>query len=258
MKIVFLIVLSLFSRLGSGQDILESYRTRTDSLNKVNFERFKTNGEFDTKNMKTGFWREYALLRDSVESVPATVQLGDTSINLDFPKPSELQKSEGYYESGLMNNQWKWFEAFYDNNDTLTWRIKKETGFIDGKKNGMEIQYGSFEAIFKKSSYVNDQLDGFEYIYPKRDVIGFKILYMKGVEQIITSYFENGNLKAIENYERPPITEITKYHENGQVQAKYTVKGGKIDGQALLYDEKGKLVEKKYFKNGVEGKRPVK
>jgi hypothetical protein len=121
-----------------GQTLFADQTRETDSLNNINFKKLKTTGQLDVNGAKTGFWIEYKLSFDTANSTPpVTIQGIDFSLNMEFQKPSTLEKIEGTYASGQMTSQWKWFEATYFS-DSLTWEVTRESVYDWGRK--MELK----------------------------------------------------------------------------------------------------------------------
>jgi antitoxin component YwqK of YwqJK toxin-antitoxin module len=251
MKIYHLIVLLFLSLQVWSQGYFESHKLKTDSLNKLNSESLNEVGVFAKKKIKTGLWTEYELVNNFPEPVPAVIQAKDTSINILFPLPSELQKREGLYNKGLKNKRWRWFIATYDENEQIVWKLIKETEFKDDKKNGIEKEYGSFGEVIRWTTYSKDVYDGQAESYVNSNLT-HRMLYRKGLLQIITGYYENGKVRAIENHEQAPIIRIVRYHENGKVKEKYSLNQGELDGLCEAYDDGGNLTVKKFYKRGIE------
>ena len=65
-------------------------------------------------------------------------------------------------------------------------------------------------------------------------------------------YYENGQLKINYTYKDEKKEEIRVYYENGQLKSILIVKEGKREGELSEYDENGKLIKIRYFKNGEE------
>lgn len=239
-----------------GQDTFEQYKIEKDSLNKFNYLLLTPEGKFNSKKLKTGFWKEYELLADSAEQlIPVTLQLTDTSFNFEFPKPSVLQKKEGDYNDGLMINQWKWFVASYVNGK-LEWEVSKETHFRKGKKNGLEREF-SLGAVTKEANFLDDELNGVLIYYQPTNVIYLKSEWKKGIKLIGSHYYSNGNIKKTWDYKGLPYIYVIEYYENGKVKLKYRTIGENetLDGQYETYDKNGSSLEVKYFKDGIEVKK---
>lgn len=236
-----------------GQNDFENYKRTTDSLNILYFRKFQNTGQLDKNGMKTGYWTEYKLLADSADNIiPVTVQGQDFELNVELPKPTTLQKSEGVYHHGIVNGKWKWFEAYYDAENRMTWRLSRQAQYKNGKKDGHEIEFGVFGEIYRKAEYSNDRLNGYETTYWSRDVIFTKILWKADVVQKADVFYQSGKIQMTHRLQANSLWTVTEYHENGKIKATYKENGDGKDGEYREYDDAGKLIITKDFKNGSE------
>ena len=226
-------------------------------MNNYYYKRLKNIGQLDNNGQRTGFWVEYELLLDTANSsTPATIQGLDFSVDVKFPNPSKLLKSEGNFGGGQMTSRWKWYEANYSYSDSLTWQVTRETEYINGRKNGMEKQYSSGN-LYRQANYSNDQITGTETYYMPPDILYLRAQWKDGVAKIATWYYESGKTKTTKDYKKFPLTKVVDYYENGNVKAKYTVYGDDevLKGEYKSFDGNGKLNEIKKYDNGIEVKK---
>lgn len=256
MRVSVIVLVLLVSGQIFGQTLLGEYTRETASLNNIYFKKLKTTGQLDVNGVKTGFWIEYKLSFDTANSsTPVTIQGNDFSLNMEFQKPSTLEKIEGAYASGQMTGQWKWFEATYYG-DSLTWEVTRESVYAMGMKNGIERQYSS-GGLFREARYSDNEIIGTEILYYPPGVVYAKAQWKDGAAKNSTWYYQDGKVKTTKDYKQYPLTKVTDYHENGKVKAKYTVLGDEeiIDGEYLTFDTKGKLIQKSSFDKGTEVKK---
>jgi antitoxin component YwqK of YwqJK toxin-antitoxin module len=250
MKISVFGLLFIFGGQLFAQTAFDDYVKTKDSLNVVYFKQNRDSGQFDKNGVKTGLWTEYKLLIDSADNlIPVTVQGIDFKFELEFAKPTTLQKAEGTYEQGIVNGEWNWFEADYDRNK-LAWRLSRKTKFKKGMKNGPEIEFGVFGEIQRKAKYTNDRLNGIETIYWGQDVIVAKLHWKNNVVQNASFFYQDGQLKMTQKLKGYSLWTIAEYHENGKLKANYQESGEGKEGEYHEYDEKGNLTITKYFQNG--------
>lgn len=256
MKFLSFALLFDFSGQIFAQTDFDNYRKTRDSLNILYFRKNHSSGQLDKNGMKNGPWTEYKLLTDSADKlIPVTVQGDDFKLNIELPKPTTFQKSEGSYEHGMVNGVWQWFESDFDTEYRLTWRLTRKTEFRKGKKNGHEIEFGVFGEIHRESRYSNDRLNGYETIYWSQDVIFTKILWKANVLQNADLFYRSGQIQKSQRLQANSAWTVTEYHENGKIKATYRENWEGKDGEYLEYDETGSLVIIKNYKNGNEVKK---
>lgn len=112
--------------------------------------------------------------------------------------PNEKISSIGKFKNNLLDSTWLFFNEKGE--------LIQEINYLNGKKNGYFIKYyeGKEKAIKEKYLYINDKIEGKSYIF-----------------------YENGNIKRIENY-----------------------KNGKIDGYCIDFNKENIPEKIENYKNG--------
>lgn len=234
-KIYCLIVLSTFSFFGFGQEEINP-----NGYNIFYFENGKIASEGNFKNgLPEGQWKAYF--------------------------PSEVLKSVGSKQRGKSEGVWK----FYNDDGNLAWLYP----YQDGLKNGCAIQYDSVGNIVKETFFVDDKKQGEEVCFFENGTIQKKLNFEEGKESGIALEFDdNGTIVAEQEYKNGYLRSNKKfnqldnegnktgiwrvYFKNGQIKSEISFKGGKMDGLAKEFDNKGKLLNISEMNNGVEASDP--
>lgn len=131
----------------------------------------------------------------------------------------------------------------------------EEGDFIDGKKEGLWIQYDAGGHISWKKQFKHGKVEGiYEVFYPSG--ILMETGYWKDGKQRGQNfvYYENGNLQyeGCHDSDAKLIGYSIQYYSNGIIKDISYRYNGKKEGYSLLYDSLGYEKSKKYFKAGIE------
>ncbi len=159
----------------------------------------------------------------SVEGLPPGAVL------IDYPNTSSLKRAE--VKSGLLlleegdvqngKKHGSWIKYYSEG------KIQTITTYIDGQKQGFEIQFDNTGYILSKSPFANGILDG-EYLAYNRGMV------------IERKPYKNGQLNGT----------VYKYYQNGKVMEESNYIDGVIDGVAKWYDQEGNLKIEYTYDNG--------
>lgn len=120
-------------------------------------------------------------------------------------------------------------------NDTLSGPYK-ETG-----KNGELLHFGS---------YKNGLLEGLTIDYWRKDVLWGEIPYKNGkIDGVAKVYNTDGELWKVINY-KEGLMQQWKYYKKGRVKAEANFIDEVLDGDFILYDDKGNVVGKSRYQMG--------
>ena len=192
-------------------------------------------------------------------NIKSLVQYGDKMYKIDDDKPYtgkvfDLYKSngskkvEGYYNDGLRNRKWEWWNEDGKMDSSGTYKI----GIKDGKWiHSTDIGNGKYEVKYTKGNIdlvtftdnlgqtysgipVNEELkaDG-QYLYKEHEYN-----FSKYPEAFAT--IKNGQQDGL----------WTSWHENGQKESEGTLKDGEIDGVVTRWYENGQKAGEMTFKDG--------
>lgn len=145
---------------------------------------------------------------------------------------------------------------YHENGTDMAYGIYKNQ-----KKDSVWIYYGPSGKISFKETYKNGKLNGAKTIYYVPEVVTDKSIKVAKIENYVddvmhgdqTEYFEDGTIKSTCRYEKGvKVGKLTTNHINGKPMMVENYKNGNLHGFCFGYDETGKLLGKRYFKNGTE------
>lgn len=133
--------------------------------------------------------------------------------------------------------------------------------YINQKKDSIWTYYGPSGRVSYKETYKAGKLNGKKTIYyvpedpadksQRVAIIENYVDDVKNGEEI--EYFEDGSIKATGKYEKGlKVGKFIKNHPNGKAMIVENFKNGKQHGYSYGYDESGKELGKRYFKDGKE------
>jgi uncharacterized protein (TIGR02145 family) len=174
-------------------------------------------------------------------------------------------ESVGNYKDGEQNGKWEWY---YESG-----KLKSVGNYKDGKAHGESRGFYEDGKLQSVGNYKNWILDGKQETYGEdgklKAVVIYKNgaiedgkvekydnnkklqsveIYKKGKIEKRESYFENGKLRGVENYDGK-MYKSEGYYENGKLESVYNSKDKKRDGKQERYYENGKLQSVENYKD---------
>jgi len=143
-------------------------------------------------------------------------------------------KSEGNRKDFLLDSTWKFYSNQY---------VKEIVNYEKNRKKGPFIQFSDSGILYAKSTYVNDTLQGENFIFYPTGELHFKYNYLDG----------NYHGSAYEYREDSTIISIYEYNKGKLVRREKINrfdKEGNKDGLWKTFTEKGILKEEGEYKNG--------
>ena len=167
----------------------------------------------------------------------------------------------GYYPSGfpmvtctydmdLLDGEWT---RFFDQENTDTPPSVQEMGrYQSGIKQGDWSTYYPSGVLYTRGSYMDKKFRGEWTIYHPNGIIKQRGNYLSGLAQgEFSMYYESGKLKNKGMYQDDQKTGIwITYYESGKSMTEIPFVKGKRHGSARAYDEKGNVVESRYYEHG--------
>lgn len=175
-------------------------------------------------HQKEGHWVEYSL-DTTLKGMEVMVQVGDKRLPVSLR--GNLQKETGRYANGKRWGIWTLYQSF-NTEPPFSWSKQSETEFKNGLKDGRET---TFQSDNKHINFVQHWKAGVKngesLIFHKNStVLNFRLVYAEGKLIKSEEFAPTGMLVAtLEKHE----SEGTEY------------------GSASLYDENGKLKEKRSY-----------
>jgi antitoxin component YwqK of YwqJK toxin-antitoxin module len=253
MQTISILVLALVTGSLAAQPAHHAF-AKIDSLNNHHYSQLRNTGDYNRDGSKTGYWIEYRLLFEHPGNMILKRFKGLDSLAHET-KVTTLEKSEGEYASGVRINQWNAFEATYDETDSLVWEMTSYGQFADGRKHGPEKAF-RLGALIREAAFEHGELHGTELLHSVNGALHLKAQWNRGKPVSAVMYDMNGKIISMRDYTLYPLAKVVEYHRNGRVRCEYTVLGDNevLHGEYAVYDESGKLTEKKRYRGGVEDK----
>ncbi|MBP6023180.1 hypothetical protein [Ferruginibacter sp.] len=130
-------------------------------------------------------------------------------------------------------------------------KIKSETPYVDGKKNGIEKSYYESGKTHWETPYLNDKLNGIIKGYSLNGLLRTESPYVDGKKSGITKrYYENGNIEMTIN---DSTKEIKFYYENGNIHFEYLNNIDYLDSKGKEYSLDGTLINSSARENKKNG-----
>lgn len=142
---------------------------------------------------------------------------------------SGIDMAYGIYRNQLKDSIWTYWNSY----GKLSYKETLKAGKLEGKK-----------VIFYVPENPND----------KSQIVAMTQMYVNDLQQgEEIEYFNDGTLKGKGNYDKGLRTGVfTINHSNGVVMTKENYKKGKLHGYAYGYDQSGKELGKRFYKDGKE------
>ena len=178
------------------------------------------------------------------------------------------------FKMNNFNYTGKYYEWFDDG------RLKFESYYIAGKKNGEEKEWHSTGVLRSHFNYLNDKLCGEAKIFYPSGQLQKECYYIEGgrLEGASKDFHENGTLIELKNFKNGALHGIYKVWDkegkidyscdykdgdkNGKaysyflhtqhVYQEFTYKNGLLDGVYRIYNIEGQLVKEGNFRNSVK------
>ncbi len=199
-------------------------------------------------------------------------------------------KSEGAYLNGEQSGEWKYYSdegflnsigSFKGGKEEGLWKtlnrdgsISTEIKYVGGKIDG-DVNYYEDSVLWSVLTFSKDQIKKYKYYDKDKKVIsegaekngtlklnsfylsGAKLrerTYINGNSQgKCTTWYENGNLKSVENYKDDELDGMqTYYNKSGKMYSEYQYKKGNADGYAVEYYTNGVISTQGWFVNDVK------
>jgi antitoxin component YwqK of YwqJK toxin-antitoxin module len=128
--------------------------------------------------------------------------------------------AKGTLRNGVRNGSWL---GFHENSN----KIKTLTSYMNGVKNGIQINFNDRGQIESVSEFKNDELHG------------LKATYKFGRPTEETNY-NNGKMDG----------QFALYDGQGKLQRKGTLKNGEYHGKLQYFDEGGRVIMEYEYENG--------
>lgn len=182
--------------------------------------------------------------------------------------PNGKKLAESVFVEGILNGESR---AFGENG-----KLAHTVEFKNNMKDGAYKQYDEKGVLRAEVSFKNDKLDGPFTVYYPSQKIQLRETYQNGAlngERI--EYYENGQIKSKTNFKQNLLDgTVEEFSADGKQQSIITFVNGKrngvakafypngkplfemhfknnqLDGDNLKYDETGKIVEKRVYKEG--------
>ena len=153
----------------------------------------------------------------------------------------------GFIENGLIKG--KWIQYDLSNDVKLL-----ESFYVNGEKEGEEVQYCSNGSIARKSFYKNGLKQGKEIVHSctKHKIVSV-VEYKEGVlNGKMTNYYNYPEqIKEVVLYKEGNIDGyIKRYNEEGKLAELIEHKDGKPHGQWIIYDDNQNIISKETYENG--------
>ncbi len=177
-------------------------------------------GIVDEAGNKNGSWKDYS--EDG--RILAEGQYSDNkrSGNWKFYGKSGNTEQTGNFLNGRINGLWRWY---YPDG-----KILREEEYFQGKRDGVYTEYSEEGNIIAQGEYVDGERNG-EWI------------------------FKNGDISEQGNYLMGLRDGLWKeFYYDEALRFKGNFINGEPDGKQLIYFENGKVMEERYFKNGMRHK----
>jgi len=176
-------------------------------------------------------------------------------------------KSELGYEDGKLNGKAVWYyengekeqEVYYKNNvldgPLIRWykngHMETESYYQDGKLEGTAVTYEENGNKALEENYKNDTLSGKFYQWYRSGSIRVKGEYINGLYTGRWTYYNNGNIVGIGNFENGNGIQKA-WWPNGQLKREITYKNNLKNGPEKWYNAEGELEKVLYFEDGIE------
>lgn len=139
------------------------------------------------------------------------------------------------------------FELFDPGNGDA---ISKETSYVDGLKDGIELTYVQKpeRKVWMETSYRKGLKNGLEKCWGPSGQLNTSTHYVDGKEDGEQTYwFANGKVQSVSHYKNgQQIGDSSRYYESGQKQDEFKRDGVNIQTELRWYPEGALLVEKRY------------
>jgi antitoxin component YwqK of YwqJK toxin-antitoxin module len=120
-------------------------------------------------------------------------------------------------------------------------KLKKETSYTDGLKNGIEKIYNEDGSLLEENQYLNDKLVGVSKEYFKNGNTKIELHHI-GEGGLYKEYSENGTLMLEAEWKEDIQNRLVKqYNANGKIKKIIPYIGGKINGNVNEYYTNGIL-----------------
>ncbi len=143
-----------------------------------------------------------------------------------------------------------YFRGYYDRERT---RIKWETQYVMGKKQGRYRAWFDNGDIEFKARLKNDQLHGTRrcYFYSNGKVWHIHHYKDGGENGVRKTFWPNGRLQSKATYRNDELTgPYRSYYESGKLHVKAVYANGILDGPYESYHENGNMAEQGQYENG--------
>jgi len=174
-----------------------------------------------SKILKDGFHVEY-YDGGIVKSESNSENGHRTGLYKEYYKNGQL-KVIGNYEEGIKEGE---FQEYYDNG-----LLKNIANFKDGQREGLVEEYSEDGTLIKEGEFHKGKVFGF-----------FNTYYPNGQIESKYHYIIDGR----HSVQHGPFT---NYYESGQIESEGNFNDGQFDGIFRDYDENGKLISKRLYKN---------
>lgn len=159
------------------------------------------------------------------------------TVFIDYPDIEGLQKaiikngSEVLEEGDVKNeNRHGTWTAYYP-----TGKIKTITSYLDGQKQGPEIQFDNSGYVTSRAPYVSGLLEG-EYRAYSRGRVMERKRYVNGqLQGLVQKYYPNGTIMEESYYDEGVIDGEAKwYNEDGVLTIRYQYEKGELKSQDVV------------------------
>lgn len=223
-----------------------------DSTNKIiNYQYYKNNtlikeGMYDSLNQKTGLWKYYWLEGNIKKTGYYKGGKKHSEWNYYFLNGDVQQK--GKYNKGLPVGEWVWW---YKNKQK-----RREENYLNGKENGLSIEYDSLGNIITKGEFNFGEREGrWLYIVNDYQEEGEYVSGMKTGEWLAT-YINTGKRKYEKEYLNGiQIGKHVEYYDNGIIKELGKFEFGEKEGEWKKYNIDGGLIVTYLYERGEEKKR---
>lgn len=167
-------------------------------------------------------------------------------------------KSEGIRKNFELDSVWK----FFDEKGNLT----DEINYLGGKKSGYHTRYENGVIQFREL-YLDNRKQGLSYYYDKQGNPERVVRYKDGKKHGLTREYNDGIIQIISKYhndflvDREFINQTDQkgqkqgvwreYYDNDNIKSEINYKNGLLNGYSREYNQAGKLLESKFYENGV-------
>ncbi|MDA7779341.1 hypothetical protein N8915_00395 [Flavobacteriaceae bacterium] len=130
-------------------------------------------------------------------------------------------------------------------------RLKSETEYVDGKKNGFNIDYNTMDVSYIYDEEKDDLSDQITNHNLKIKMI--KAFKNNMLEGMLEQYWANGKLRHQINYKENRKDGIERiFHTRGQLECVFNNSKGMEEGESLFFRENGTLDTVANWKNGMK------